>query len=66
MAIRRGGGPAIAVCLLVGLSGIVHVVDGPNFQAYRAVDVVQLVGSGLCLGVALLWLVQRFVKKPAA
>ena len=38
------------VPLLVGLAGLFRVMQSPSFAAYRAVDVVQLLGSGVCFG----------------
>jgi len=36
--------------LLIGLIGYYRVTQSPKFEMYRAVDVVQLVGSGVCFG----------------
>lgn len=30
-----------------------RVIQSPNYEMYRAVDVVQLVGSGVCFGAAM-------------
>ena len=63
MAGRRNGAlPAMVA--IVGLIGLVHVIQLPRFAAYRAVDVVQLVGSGLCFGVALVGFIALFRGKP--
>lgn len=45
--------PPIAVwlvVLLVGLAGFDRVTKSPNFELYRTVDIVQLLGSGVCFG----------------
>ncbi|MGB6745458.1 MAG: hypothetical protein WBE38_17565 [Terracidiphilus sp.] len=44
---------AVAVPLIVGLAGLVHLMGQPRFAQMRTVDVVQLTGSGMCFGVAL-------------
>ena len=36
--------------LVVGLAGFYRVTQSPNFEIYRTVDVVQLLGSGVCFG----------------
>jgi hypothetical protein len=38
------------VPLLVGLAGFYRVTQSPSFGLYRAVDIVQLLGSGVCFG----------------
>ena len=55
--------PVIAVLILpvilviVGFTGLNRVMQSPNFAMYRTVDVVQLLGSGVCFGVAMLLIV---------
>ena len=39
--------------LLIGFVGFYRVTQSPNFEMYRAVDIVQLLGSGVCLGAAM-------------
>ena len=39
--------------LIVGLAGFSRVTQSPGFESYRTVDVVQLLGSGACFGVAM-------------
>ena len=39
--------------LLVGFAGFYRVTQSPSFEMYRAVDVVQLLGSGVCFGAAM-------------
>ena len=36
--------------LLVGMAGLFRVMQSSSFQLYRVVDVVQLLGSGVCFG----------------
>ena len=38
------------VPLLIGLAGFNRVAQSPRFEMYRAVDIVQLIGSGVCFG----------------
>jgi len=44
---------AILIPVLVGSTGLIHLMSQPRFESIRAVDVVQLTGSGMCFGVAL-------------
>jgi len=55
----RKRGPVVVwtIPLIVGLAGFYRVVQSPNFAAYRTVDVVQLLGSGACVGAALVGVV---------
>jgi hypothetical protein len=48
---------AILIPIIVGVAGLTHVMSQPGFAAIRAVDVVQLTGSGMCFGVALFALI---------
>jgi len=48
--------PPIAVWiipLLIGFAGFYRVRQSPGFEMYRAVDIVQLLGSGVCFGAAM-------------
>jgi hypothetical protein len=44
---------AILIPVLVGSTGFIHLMSQPRFESIRAVDVVQLTGSGVCFGVAM-------------
>jgi len=44
---------AILIPVLVGTSGLVHLLSQPRFENIPAIVVVQLTGSGLCFGIAL-------------
>ncbi len=48
------------VVLLVGLAGFYRVTQSPHFELYRAVDVVQLLGSGVCFGATMVGLIFLF------
>ena len=43
--------------LMVGLIGFYRVTQSPSFQIYRAVDIVQLLGCGVCLGAAMVGII---------
>ena len=65
---RRSLFSAVMVPLIVGVAGLAHLMSQPRFAAYRAVDVVQMTGSGLCFGIAffaLVLLLPRVVSEPA-
>ncbi len=62
----RTGGVFPSAALFIGLLGLFELIAKPRFQAYHPVDVVQLIASGMCFGVALMWLIQRFRNKPSA
>jgi len=44
---------AIVVPLIIGLVGLTNLMHQPRFASIRNVDLVQLLGSGMCFGVAL-------------
>jgi hypothetical protein len=48
--------------LIIGLLGYHRVTQSPQFESYRTVDVVQLVGSGACFGAALTGLMVMFLR----
>jgi hypothetical protein len=50
---RKTLSSAIAVPLIIGLIGLMNLMNQPRFASYRTVDVLQLTGSGMCFGVAL-------------
>lgn len=49
---RRTLTSAILVPTIVGLIGLMRLMSDPRFENYRTVDVLQLIGSGLCFGLA--------------
>ena len=54
MAERKGPPPAVwLVLMFVGLMGFYRVTQSPSFEMYRVVDIVQLLGSGVCFGATL-------------
>lgn len=44
---------AIFIPLFIGIIGLAPLLGKPRFQAFHAVDVLQLLASGMCFGVAL-------------
>ena len=51
------------VTLAFGLIGLFRMIGKPQFAAFRPVDVVQLIGVGMCFGVALATLIV-FLRSP--
>ncbi len=45
------------IAVVIGMVGLNRVMTSPAFATYRTVDVVQLLGSGACLGVAMVMLI---------
>jgi hypothetical protein len=43
--------------LLIGFAGFYRVTQSPNFEMYRAVDIVQLLGSGVCFGAVMVGMI---------
>jgi len=64
---RRTGWSAIVAPLAVGLIGFYNLMQRPRFADIHTVDVVQLLASGMCFGVALaalvFWLRNRSAEK---
>ena len=64
---RRTGWNAIVAPLVVGLFGLFTLMQRPRFAAIHTVDVIQLLASGMCFGVALaalvFWLRNRTADK---
>jgi hypothetical protein len=59
--------PALAIVLvIVGIAGIVDLIERPRMQTLRAIDAVQFVASLVCLGIALALLIAGSHNKPAA
>jgi hypothetical protein len=61
---RKGAVPAVA--LIIGIIGIFQLNEAHRLDAFRTVDVVQLVASGMCFGVTLMWVIQGIRDKTAA
>ena len=48
----------IVISLVVGITSLTTVISRPRFAGYAAVDVIELVASGMCFGVALVAIVR--------
>lgn len=48
---------APGVVFFIGLIGIATMARRPEFQMFRAVDITQLLASGMCFGAGLVLLV---------
>jgi len=57
---RRRRFAAIFVPALVGLIGLFSLIGRPRFQTYHTVDVIQLLASGMCFGIALAGMLRIF------
>jgi hypothetical protein len=49
--------------LIVGFAGYYRVAQSPNFEMYRAVDVVQLLGSGSCFGAVMVGVISTLFRR---
>jgi len=50
---RKTAIPTIAVSLVVGIVGLTTVAGRPRFSGYATADVLELLASGMCFGLAL-------------
>jgi hypothetical protein len=49
---RKSAVSVIALVLVVGIVGLTTVAGRPRFATYRTVDVLELLASGMCFGIA--------------
>lgn len=54
----------VLVPLMVGMMGLILVSRNPRFETFHAVDVLQLLGSGMCFGAALVALLSGWRMRP--
>ena len=54
------------VLLAFGLGNFVRMLGKPSFAMIRTVDVVQLIGTGMCFGGAIVALVLFFRSSPSS
>jgi hypothetical protein len=52
-----------AILAVFGLGSLVRMIGRPTFETIRPVDAVQLIGTGMCFGAAVLALV-LFLRSP--
>jgi TctA family transporter len=57
---RKSAISTIAISLVVGIVGLTTVTGRPRFSLYATVDVLQLLASGMCFGIALVGIVRSF------
>jgi hypothetical protein len=50
-------GTAVLIGVSFGAISLINMAARPRFEAIRTVDVVQLIGVGMCFGVALVGIV---------
>lgn len=50
----------IVISLVVGITGLTTVTGRPRFSGYATVDVVELLASGMCFGIALAGLLRAW------
>ena len=50
---RRQVVSGVFVVVAVGLIGLYNVASKPRFETFHALDVVQLIATGMCFGAAL-------------
>jgi hypothetical protein len=51
------------VPLLIGFLAVFDLTQKPRFASFHIVDVVQLIASGMCFGIALTAVIE-FLRKP--
>lgn len=44
---------SVVALFVIGLVGLVNLMGRPRFQSFHTVDVLQLLATGMCFGVAL-------------
>jgi hypothetical protein len=49
---RKSASASIAIALVVGIVGLTALAGRPRFATYRTVDVLELLASGMCFGIA--------------
>lgn len=59
---RKVLGSAIFVPILIGSIGLMNLMNKPRFAGFHNVDVLQLLATGMCYGVALCAFLGLFVK----
>jgi hypothetical protein len=50
---RRSLTSAVVVPVIIGLIGLMNLMHRPRFASFHNVDVLQLLASGMCFGLAL-------------
>ena len=55
---RKTGVSVVVIPLVVGIIGLTTLTGRPRFSGYATVDVLQLLASGMCFGIALVGLLR--------
>ena len=55
-----------AITFLAGVIALLNVVRNPRFETIHTVDVLQLIGCGMCFGIALMALFGRLKPRSKA
>jgi hypothetical protein len=63
---RKTAVAMIVISLIVGITGLTTVTGRPRFSGYATVDVLELVASGMCFGIALVGVVRTLRKMDSA
>jgi len=53
MAKKRNIATSVIGLILIGSIGLINLTQRPRFANFHTVDVLQLLGTGMCYGVAL-------------
>ncbi len=61
---RRSVASAIVLPLIIGLIGLINMTHRQRFADFHTVDVLQLLASGMCFGVALAALLVWIRNRP--
>lgn len=48
------------VLIIFGLMNLLHMLSSPDWANIRGVDIVRLIGTGMCFGAAIMLLVAYF------
>jgi hypothetical protein len=52
------------IVLMIGLAGLYRVTQSPHYETYRRVDIVQLLGSGMCFGAVMAGVIFTIIRRP--
>jgi hypothetical protein len=63
---RKTAVAMIVISLVVGITSLTTVTSRPRFSGYATVDVLELVASGMCFGIALVGVVRTLRKMDSA
>jgi hypothetical protein len=63
---RKTAVSMIVISVVAGIIGLTTVTGCPRFSGYATVDVLELLASGMCLGIALVAIVRTLRKMDSA